>query len=109
RQRGFSRWKYLEVLGEGCGRARIGHVAGGILEPDDALSEHPEQSADQPDVPGQPRLLREMVEIDRDWMPCGRAHDGADIGHEAVVRDALIVERRQHQRARKSKLCGVPG
>ena len=59
------------------------------------------------DVPGQAGLRREVIEIDRDRLRRRRLHDGVDIGDQPVVRHALVVERRQHQRAGKAELGGM--
>ena len=66
-----------------------------------------EQPADQRHVPGQARQRRVVIEIDRDRRRRGRLHDGVDIGREPVVRHALVVERRQHQRAGEAELGGM--
>ena len=49
-----------------------------------------------------------MVKIDRDRPIGARRDDRVHIGHQPVVRHALIIERRQHQRARKAELGGAP-
>ena len=67
-----------------------------------------EQARDQLDVPGQAGLGGEVIEIDRDRLCRGRLHDGLDIGDEPVVRHALVVEGRQHQRAGEAELGGMP-
>ena len=100
--------KHVEAFRDRRGLARIVHVAGGILQADDAAAERVEQALHQRDVPVQAGLLRVVIEIDRDRLLRRRLHDGVDIGDEAVVRHALVVERRQHQRAGKAKLGGVP-
>src|SRR5262249_35637064 len=88
--------------------ARIGHVARGIFEADEARAEGLDQSLDQSDVPGQAGLGGEVIEINGDWL-CGRSgHDGLDIGDEPVVRRAFIVERRQDKRSAEAKRGGVP-
>ena len=66
-----------------------------------------EQALHQRDVPVQAGLLRVVIEIDRDGLLRRRLHDGVDIGDQAVVRHALVVERRQHQRAGKAELGGI--
>ena len=50
-----------------------------------------------------------MVEIERDWVCGRRGQDRVDIGDEAVVRNALVVERRQHQRHGKADVGRVLG
>ena len=79
------------------------------FETDDALAERIEQAADQRDMPMQARLRREMIEIDRDRPRRGRRQDRVDIGDQPIVVDAFVIERRQHQRAGKAELGGVPG
>ena len=104
----FGRGEHAEVRRDRRGVARIGHVAGGILQADDALAERVAQAAHQRDVPVQSRLLRESGRDRSGSGGCGRLHDGVDIGDEPVVRHALVVERRQQQRAGKAELGGVP-
>ena len=59
-------------------------------------------------MPWQARERRIVIEIDRNGLRGSRGHDRADIGREPVVGDALVVERRQHQRAAEAELGGVP-
>ena len=67
------------------------------------------QAADQRRVPGQARELRIVIEVDRDRPLRGRRDDGADIGGKPVVRHALVIEGRQHQRAGEAELGGMAG
>ena len=89
------------------GFARIAHVAGGILQPDDAVAEGGEQALDQRDVPGQPGLRWKVIEVERDRVGRGRREDRFDIGDKTVVGHAFVIEGRQHQRAREAELGGV--
>ena len=43
-------------------------------------TERIQQPPDQPDVPGQARHRREMIEVDRDRLVGRRLHDGFDVG-----------------------------
>src|SRR6266566_660609 len=49
-----------------------------------------------------------MIEKNRDWPVDSCCDDRVDVGQKPVVRHALVVERRQHQGARKAELGGVP-
>src|SRR4051794_19128204 len=66
-----------------------------------------EQAADQVDAPGQAGLRRKMVEVNGDRIGGSRRYDRRDIVHQAVVGNALIIEGRQQQRARKAEVAGV--
>ncbi len=65
-QAGLGRGEHVEALRHACGLARVSHVAGGILQADDAAFVRVEQPREQLDVPGQAGLRREVIEIDRD-------------------------------------------
>ena len=60
-------------------------------------------------MPGQARLRREVIEVDRDRPRRGRRHDRLDIGDQTVIGHALVIERRQHQRAGKAEFGGMAG
>ena len=44
-----------------------------------------------------------MIEIERHRRARRRRHDGAHIGEDAVLADALVIEGRQHERAREAQ------
>jgi hypothetical protein len=48
-----------------------------------------------------------MVEVDGNGRAGGARDDGVEIAQHAVVRDALVVERRQHERPGEAELGGV--
>ena len=108
-QRGFGRGEHGEVGRDRRRRAGVSHVAGGILQTHDAGREGFQQPLDQRDMPGQAGHGREMIEIDRDRLVRRRLHQGVDIGDQPVVGHALVVERRQHQRAGKAELGRMAG
>ena len=65
-QHRLGRGEHVEARRQPGHLAGVGHVAGGILQPDDAAAERVEQPFDQRDMPVQAGLLRVVVEIDRD-------------------------------------------
>jgi hypothetical protein len=85
------------------------HVAGRIFQPGDALAEGTDEAADERDMPRHSRLGREMIEVDRDRLRCGRADDRLDHGEQSVVGYALIIKGRQYKRASKADPGRVAG
>ena len=85
-QHRFGRGEHPESCSHLRRCARIGHVAGGVLQADNARAETVKQPPDQLDAPRQPGLGGEVIEIDRDRC-CRRClHHRADIGDEPIVR-----------------------
>ncbi len=109
RQCGFGGRKYFEARIDSRRSAGEIHIAGRIFQADDALTEAVEQAADQRDVPVQARLRRVVIEINRNRLRLGRIHDCVDVGNQAVVVHAFVIERRQHQRAAEAERRGVLG
>ena len=106
-QHGLGRGEHVEAFRDGGGLTGVIHVAGRILQADDARAVGVEQALQQGGVPVQAGLLRVVIEVDRDGLLRRRLHDGVDVGHETVVGHPLVVERRQHQRAGKAELRGI--
>ena len=49
-----------------------------------------------------------MIEIKRDGRRCRRVQDDLYCGEEPLVRDALVIERRQHQRSSETQRGRMP-
>jgi hypothetical protein len=59
-------------------------------------------------MPSQAGLGGKVVEVDRDRLCGGGRDNGFDIGHEPIIRNSLVIERRQDKRGGKAELSGMP-
>src|SRR5262249_25188511 len=104
----FGRGGHVKARGKRRYFARTSPVAGGIFEADDAGAKRIDESLDQSDVPRQAGLGGEVIKINGDWFRGRGGHNRLDIGGEAVIRHALVVERRKDERPGEAELGGVP-
>jgi len=100
-QRRFGRGKHGKAGTERRRGARVGHVAGGILQARDPGRIRFQQPFEQRDVPLNAGHGRIVIEVDRN---AGHAHQRIDIRNQPVVRHALIIKGRKDERAAEAEL-----
>ncbi len=67
------------------------------------------EAPDQCRRPRYARQLRIVIQIERGRLLRARGKYGRHIGGKAIIRHALVIERRQHQRAAEAEFRGVAG
>ena len=96
--------------GKGMGIAdHVAEIAGTVLHAGDGVGILFEQPFDQIRAEGDPRHLREVIEVHLQPRVAHLLDDFGKPGEQAIVADVLVVERRQHQHAARAQFHGLAG
>ena len=85
--------------------ARVGEVAGAVLQPGEPLAMALAQACDDRDRPGHLGVLRDVIQVDGQARMSDGGDQRVDVADQAVVGDVGIEERRQHERAGEAELA----